>query len=130
MCQSKTRVSYKCSLYKITARNKPLSTKKLIKKVTQHMFLLFPWPWSAPWAVQTPTLFSLLLALGASKGLHDHMQVKVSREPPLGVYRWGAELRALLGLRPPGIVPQGEGKAGAPWSSGVGMLVKAGPQYT
>lgn len=73
------------------------------------MFLLLPWPWSSPWAVQTLTLSSLLLALGASKGLHDRMQVQVSREPPLGVYRWGAELRALLGLRPPGIVPP-EGK--------------------
>lgn len=92
------------------------------------MFLLLPWPWSSPWAVQTPTLSSLLLALGASRGPHDHMQIQVSREPPLGVYRWGAELRALLGLRLPGIAPQG--KAGAPRSSGVGMLVKAGPRYT
>lgn len=78
--------------------------------------------------MQTVTLSSLLLALGASKGLHDHMQVQVSREPPLGMYRWGAELRALLGLRRPGIAPQG--KAGAPQSSGVGTLVKAGLRYT
>lgn len=91
------------------------------------MFLLLPWPWSFPWVVQTLALSSLLLALGASKGLRDHVHLQVSREPPLGV---GVELRALLGLRLPGIAPQGEGKAEAPRSSGVGMLVKAGLQYT
>lgn len=106
---------------------KPLSTKKInLKSYTAHFCF-------------SPGLGALLglhrhphspVYCWHSIGLHDDMHVQGSREPPLGMYRWGAELRALLGLRPPRIAPQGEGKAGAPWSSGVGMLVKARPRYT
>lgn len=44
------------------------------------MFLLFLLPWSSLQGVQKTTLSSMLLALGSSKGLHDCVLFKVSRE--------------------------------------------------
>lgn len=100
MCQSKTTVSYRCSLYKITARNKPLLiTRKLFLKVTQNMFLLFPLPWSALQGVQKDMLSGILLALGSSKGLHHCVLFKVSRETNClfsATYVWRADLRRTL----------------------------------
>lgn len=44
------------------------------------MFLLLPLPWSALQGVQKDMLSGILLALGSSKGLHDCVLFKVSRE--------------------------------------------------
>lgn len=44
------------------------------------MFLLLPLPWSSLQGMQKTMLSSMLLALGSSKGLHDCVLFKVSRE--------------------------------------------------
>lgn len=63
------------------------------------MFLLFPLPWSALQGVQKDMLSGILLALGSSKGLHDCVLFKVSRETNClfsATYVWRADLRRTL----------------------------------
>lgn len=94
-CQSKTKVSYRCSLYRITARNKPLSTKKINLKSYTARFYCSPDLGALLGLCRHPHSPIRCWHFGASKGLHDCMQVQVSWEPR-GVYRWELSLQLSL----------------------------------